>query len=467
VGRFLYKFVIFTQLSYMMGFRVIITNLVVAVFILCCFVGGNFCATGMAMAKETDGIVVRFVYGDRSWEYNSQNFESDNFYFRSIGAKFNRWGSSIERAELLGKVRKMGFSATETLRYVFVGIDKILDDITETIERPSIDASYKFEPNNLNSPFSFYASQVGYKVDFDAVLRDVIANLREGNKIRVVIKPIILEPNVDLQDIQHFANLRGSFYTTFNSDVSNRSNNIAVATKCFNGLVMQIGEEFSFNKITGRRSEEKGYMSAKIIVDKKYVEGFGGGVCQVSTTLYNALLMSGVEVNEVHSHSLVSSYINMGFDAMVNFGSADLRWVNNTDSTLFLQSFVQGNRVYFKVYGVKMPHQFVYKRITEIEKTIEPQSDEIIVDKKGEYSNLVEYCDESAYLTIPKLGYRVRAILETYEGQKLVNRRLLRRVNYPAVRGVKVYGTKEKPKIDSQVSAPLDKAVVDFWQNFA
>ncbi len=441
------------------------TVLFAVLLVVLCVCGANFLCGGSAFAID-DGVKIRLSYQDKTWEYNSRSYESDNFYFQSIGAKFGRWGSALQRAELLKKVKKIGFSAKDSLSYVFVGFGKILDEIEKTINRPSKDATYKFNPQNRSSPFSFTAEQVGYTVDFDAILSEIVAKLTLSHEVQIEIKPTELKPGVCLDEIRHFANLRGSFYTTFNSEVANRSNNIAVASKMFDGLMMEIGEEFSFNSITGRRSQEKGYMPAKIIVDKKYVEGFGGGVCQVSTTLYNALLLSGLEIKEVHSHSLVSSYINMGFDAMVNFGSADLRWVNNTDTPLFVQSYVAGNQIHFNIYGTKNPGQYTYKRITEIEKTLKPQADEIIIDNAGEYADLVQFKDESAYKTLPKSGYRVRAILEKYEGEKLVERKFLRRVSYPAVRGVKVYGSREREKAETETSATLDKNIVDFWKNF-
>ena len=465
IGRFLYNFVIFTQYNSMIKINRILIGMLVFGLLFGCFFGINFLICCEAEAEE-DAVKIRFEYGDKIWKYESSRFESDNFYFQSIGAKYGRWGKARERADLLSKVKKIGFSSRDCLKYVFVGIDEILTDIENTVNRPSKDAVYTFSSQNLSLPFTFCKEQEGYKVNFDEVLRGVRDGLFGGNSVSVKIKPTILKPDIYLDEIKHYATLRGSFYTSFNADVANRKNNISVAVKMFDGLVMPIGEEFSFNKITGRRSESRGYMPAKIIVDKKYVEGYGGGVCQVSTTLYNALLLSGLEIKEVHSHSLVSSYVNMGFDAMVNFGSADLRWVNNTETPLFVQSYVLGNQIHFKIYGAKQPNKYTYKRVTEIEKIIPPKDDEVIVDKAGDYADLVRYKDESAYQTLPKNGYRVRAILEIYDGEKLINRRLLRRVSYPAVRGVKVFGVKERPKAIDKVSAPLDKSIIDFWRNF-
>lgn len=424
-----------------------------------------------AECAAQEPICITLTYRDKVWQYLAREHESPNFYFQSRAARFGRWGDRLARADLLDKVRKMGFSAEDSLNYVFVGLGAQLVEVRQAIDRPYRDAQYHFDSSNKKNPFSFSREECGYAVDFDQILENIVAQLRIKNAVCVEIKPTILEPVVRLSDIEHYATMRGSFFTSFNTNVTNRKNNISVAAKMFDGLEMPVGEEFSFNKITGRRSGENGYMPAKIIVDKKYVEGYGGGVCQVSTTLYNALLLSGVSVLEVHSHSLVSSYVNMGFDAMVNFGSADLRWVNDTESRLFVQSFVEGNRVNFRIYGARVPLGYTFRRVTEVEKTFLPPEDEVIVDTAGEYSHLVTFCDETAYQTLPQNGYRVRAILETYEGEKLKKRTLLRRVTYPAVRGVLVYGAKQRP-VETEpeqkgVSAPLDKNIIDFWQNFA
>lgn len=413
-------------------------------------------------------IVINFAYNGQNWVYDTAKFESKNYPFTAIGQKNGRWGNGTARAEILGRVKKLGFGAKHSLEYCFVGMEKVLDKIQAAINRPSKDASYSFYPRKSN-PFSFSPEQTGYLVDFDQILEAIRAKLPQENNITIDVEPIKLQPMVDMADIEHFGNLRGSFYTSFNGGIANRKNNIERAAASFNGLVMDVGAEFSFNKITGRRTEANGYLPANIIVNNKYKEGFGGGVCQVSTTLYNALLLAGMDILEVHSHSLASSYVNMGFDAMVNYGTADLKWVNNTDTRVFVQSAVKNNQIHFKIWGDRQPGSRQYKRITEVEKTIAPKPDEVIVDKAGQHANLVNYTDESAYLTAPKNGYRVRAILECYQGEKLVSRKLLRRVTYQAVQGVKVVGAKERPaeKIENaQNGSSLDKSSINFWRNF-
>lgn len=102
------------------------------------------------------------------------------------------------------------------------------------------------------------------------------------------------------------------------------------------------GEEFSFNAAVGERTEERGYSTAKVIENGKFVEGVGGGVCQVSSTVYNCALLSGLTVTERHRHSLAVSYVEPSFDAMVSYSYADLRFYNDTGKSVFIVADADG-----------------------------------------------------------------------------------------------------------------------------
>ncbi len=428
------------------------------------FVSLNFTPV---FANTQENIQIKFTYQENDWTYDTSDFQSNNFHFQSQGQKFGRWGTPTQRATLLKNVYNLGFTAEQTLEYGFVGIKHLIDNIKKCINKPSKDATLKFTPNKSNK-FEFTQEEIGYQLDFKPILFQIIKKLTASEQnLTINLQPIKLLPKVYLKDLKEYNNLKSSFYTSFNGETSNRVHNIKTATQKFNGLILENGKEYSFNEITGRRNEQNGYLPAKIIVDKQYVDGFGGGVCQVSSTLYNALLLSGVEITELHSHSLTSSYINKGFDAMVNYGTSDLRWKNNTGDTLYINGYVIDNQVHFKIYGKPSKPYLTYKRVTEIEKEIEPKADEVIIDTKGEYTDLVVFEDEFAYINYPKKGYKVRAILEIYDGEKLIERKLLRRVTYQASTGIKVVGSKPRPaKTTQEPQGTLNKQTYYFWQNF-
>ncbi len=119
----------------------------------------------------------------------------------------------------------------------------------------------------------------------------------------------------------------GSYSTKYNPAI-NRSVNLRVACSRIDGVVLQPGEEFSFSRTILPRTAANGYVKAKVIVNKEYVDGYGGGICQVSSTLYNAMLAAGVPATERHSHSLAVSYVPVGRDATISGTYKDLKFKN-------------------------------------------------------------------------------------------------------------------------------------------
>ena len=131
------------------------------------------------------------------------------------------------------------------------------------------------------------------------------------------------------EGFEYFDELMGEYSTSYASSSAARKHNIELAASAVNGAVIGVGEEFSFNVTVGVRSRRRGYLPAPVIVSGKYTTGVGGGVCQVSTTLYNAVLRSGLEVVSVSRHSIPVSYVPRSMDAMVS-GATDFRFKNNT-----------------------------------------------------------------------------------------------------------------------------------------
>ncbi|MCM3713619.1 VanW family protein [Alkalihalobacillus oceani] len=129
----------------------------------------------------------------------------------------------------------------------------------------------------------------------------------------------------------------GRYATKFTSSISGRVDNIELSAKSIYGVVLGPGDIFSFNRIVGERTKARGYKEANVIVDGDFVNGLGGGICQTSTTLYNVALDAGMEIIERNPHSLPVSYVPEGRDAMVNWGTSDLRFRNSFDYPVLIQ----------------------------------------------------------------------------------------------------------------------------------
>lgn len=144
------------------------------------------------------------------------------------------------------------------------------------------------------------------------------------------------------------------FSTTIKSRASNRLNNIQITCSKLNGTTVESSKSFSFCQTVGKATEEKGYKKADVIVDKQVTQALGGGNCQVSSTLYNAILkVSDFKVTERHPHGKKVNYVPEGKDAAVSYGSKDLKFVNNTSNTIKIYASTDNKKVSIKIVSVK------------------------------------------------------------------------------------------------------------------
>ena len=212
-----------------------------------------------------------------------------------------------------------------------------------------------------------------------------------------------------------------SYTTYYDTKQTGRCENIRLAAKLIDGITLQAYGEFSFNATVGKRTQEAGYKESKIIVNGEYVSGVGGGVCQVSTTLYNAAVKAGLTITEYHPHSLRPSYVAPSRDAMVS-SQSDLRFVNPHPNAIYLSAkiFDGGIRVCF--FGQKDGSR--YELNSKIVEEISPP--EPIV-KEGEKEEI---------LRSPKNGVKSELYLEKYEGERLIERKKLRVDEYRPIQGI-------------------------------
>ncbi|MBQ7369088.1 MAG: VanW family protein [Clostridia bacterium] len=212
-----------------------------------------------------------------------------------------------------------------------------------------------------------------------------------------------------------------SYTTYFNAEDRGRCENIRIAASLVSGVTVQPYGDFSFNQTVGKRTQEAGFQQAKIIVNGEYVLGTGGGVCQVSTTLYNAALKSGLTVTEFHPHSLQVSYVAPSRDAMVS-SQSDLCFTNPHafPVRLTVEVFEDGVRALF--WGQKDCYR--YEIVSQVLAEIPPPAP---IVKAGEREEI---------LRSPKNGVKSEAYIERYAGDKLLSRKRLRTDEYRPVQGI-------------------------------
>ena len=161
------------------------------------------------------------------------------------------------------------------------------------------------------------------------------------------------DPDLTTADLEamHVNGLLSSFTTYYNGSTANRAHNIALAASYFDLTLIPAGGSFSFNDTVGQRSVERGFLDAMIIENGEYVDGLGGGVCQVSTTVYGAVLRTELKVTARRPHSLVSTYVDPGQDAMVAWGTSDLAFENTYATPVLLHATAAGGVLTVAIYG--------------------------------------------------------------------------------------------------------------------
>ncbi|MGI6240165.1 MAG: VanW family protein [Christensenellales bacterium] len=203
--------------------------------------------------------------------------------------------------------------------------------------------------------FRFTEGRVGATLDQEKLISDMKAAFEAGGG--AVTRAIeTTQPTATIADIQGKYGLVASAITNASSSSSNRLTNIRLSAAAIHGLALEPGEEFSFNGVVGQRTAARGYQMASAYSAGEVTEEIGGGICQTSTTLFNAAVKAGLKITERHAHSMPVSYVDKGKDATVNWGSQDLKFVNTTDSTLYIAAVVTDEkRLRVGIFGEMIP----------------------------------------------------------------------------------------------------------------
>ena len=202
----------------------------------------------------------------------------------------------------------------------------------------------------FGEPFEYVEGHDGYKADRVKLLSDIRASLSNNlEEVFVTVKPV--KYSGTLEKVKRETKLLSAYTTYFDGTNTDRAHNIMLAAEQINGTVLLPGGAFSFNGTVGPRTSSRGFKSAKIIEKGEFVEGIGGGVCQVSTTMYVAAVLAGCEITEFHPHSLAVGYVPPSFDAMVSGNYFDLKFENKTKKTMYIRAYTGENYVKFVIFG--------------------------------------------------------------------------------------------------------------------
>ena len=321
--------------------------------------------------------------------------------------------------------------------------EKEIDLSTEEKEPEPIDLDKVYsevhtEPKDAyytKDPFTLYPHVDG--IDFDISMEEA-KKLLEENKEEYVIPLKITKPDITTDEIgsEGFPDLLGTYKTYYNSSNKDRTTNLRLASNKIDGTVLMPGETFSYNKVVGERTIAAGYKEAPIYAGGKVVDGIGGGICQVSSTLYNAVIFANLDIVSRTNHRFVPSYVTAGRDATVVYGSIDFKFKNTRKYPIKIESSVSGGVAKVSIYGMKEEKEYDVKIETKITgsiptKTVYEEDSTLAAGKE----KVVQKGHKGTYSEAYKVVY--------YNG-KVVSRTLLSKDKYSAMETIIKKGTKNK-----------------------
>jgi vancomycin resistance protein YoaR len=367
-----------------------------------------------------------------------------NLDIKDVGVVY-KIKESVEESYNIGRNKNIisNISAKINLKYrepITVEIEKTYDEdklnkyinsIQEDIKKEPINATIKLE----NYDLIYEKEQRGVKLDtneFKNIIINKIKNIDCYNEAKV--PTIDIKPKYIYDDLSKINTVLGTYETYFNPKKYNRVNNIKVGVNATNNIVLNPSEEFSFNSYVEVKEVQDKFKNAPVIINGELKEGLGGGICQVSSTLYNAALYAGLEITNVKNHSIPSPYVSKGRDATISTGGIDLKFKNSFRKPIFINQQVYEDRIVSTIYGDEE-----YKKdieiVTELVKSVPHEVKVKSSDKLYEGEKNISQKGRN--------GYKVNTF-RIYKGNGEVIKELIRENYYPPIDKIIIYGTKIK-----------------------
>lgn len=315
--------------------------------------------------------------------------------------------------------------------------EEVILNIGNKIFKKPVDA---YPIINEDGSVTIKDSEIGRYMDINEA-KDLI-NLDILHEDKIELPVYKTEPKIYSNYYDGIDKKLGDFETDYSSSVKNRKENIRLAASKFNNMKLNPGDEISFNDVVGEISEKTGFKSATVIVGGEYESGIGGGICQVSTTLYNSLILSDLEITERHNHSRPIHYVDLGTDAAVARGYKDLKFKNNTNNPILILSEANGEKLNFKVLGHGSDRDYEVKIIPQLLGTVSPGVDTIYSDALPD--------GESTVRESGARGYSYKTYKEIIKNGEVVDKKEISKSYYLPKDKVVVVGTGTTNDDDSE-----------------
>ena len=338
-------------------------------------------------------------------------------------------GNVITRYKVLKDLQQAPINYQLTFDYDINAINQILTEKCSQYDQPAVNASLKRE----NGSFSIIEGQTGYLLDVETSIDTVYEYMTQQWDLQpctIALNIDVDEPLGKAEELAKVTDVLGSYSTSFSTSGSARSANVTNGCKLINGTTLYPGEEFSTYTAVAPFSEKNGYYMAGSYLNGKVVDSLGGGICQVSTTLYNAVLRAELKVTERYNHSMIVTYVDPSADAAIAESSGkDFKFVNNLDTPIYIEGIIEGKKITFNIYGQETrssDRKVSYE--SKVLEVINPTSDLLYADASQPIGYLVK--GDSAHI-----GYKAQLWKVVTENGVEVERTQVNSSSYKMVPG--------------------------------
>ncbi|MBX7320300.1 VanW family protein [Clostridium chauvoei] len=346
---------------------------------------------------------------------------------------FGKMGSIFEQDNLIED--GAGHKIDAQIAYNEDKLKEFEEKVKTEVNVIPVDATISINNGNI----AITKEVVGKKINEENLHNKLVENIN-GNPKDLVELNFELEDSlakVKASDLEKITGKISGFTTEYTSTGDGRVTNMSIALKAVNGTVLMPGEEFSYNNIVGDTTPEKGYEKANTYVGNEIVPDYGGGICQVSTTLYRAAMNANLKSTERANHTLTVSYSDPGLDATVAYGVVDYKFVNSYDFPVYIEGYIGGGTVGFNIYGNK--------------EALSGKTYQLVNEVHEKYNPEVEYIDNPALkegeqkVKINGMpGYKASSYQITYENGVEVSREWISTDVYRTTNTVIERGTKKQ-----------------------
>lgn len=380
----------------------------------------------------------------------------------SEAAEVGTHGNVIERYKILKDLEYENLVYPIELEFDLQAISDILTNECVKYDVKAVNTGLKRE----NGEFRIVEGQTGYSLDVETSI-DLVYNYLTGEwdhePCQIALDVAVEEPKGSAEELAQVKDILGSFTTSYSTSGPSRSANVENGCNLINGITLYPGEEFSTYQAVAPFSVDNGYYMAGSYINGKVVDSLGGGICQVSTTLYNAVLLSELEVTQRHNHSMIVTYVDPSADAAIAESSGkDFTFVNNYEYPIYIEGYTENKRITFNIYGKETRdpgHEVVYE--SEVLEVIRPTADNLQANASQPLGYVA--VAESAHI-----GYKARLWKVVKENGVEVSREQINSSSYKMVPRTAIVGVAtDNPQAYEEIMAAIGTGNLDHVRNVA